>query len=123
MTIDVPDASTTPAPDRQTEDLFTMGGKTYTIITDVSQAETLQHRLNTIEVGPEMAIVIAAKWLISDSGYRVFMARALNEPSATMDHILDTLLTAVTYKITGVVPPKSAGDGITGRDPRLADGE
>ncbi|MCU1680935.1 MAG: hypothetical protein JWQ81_1674 [Amycolatopsis sp.] len=120
MTIDIPDRPTTPAAERPVEFLFRMDGHDYTLIAKASVTESLAHRTNVSEVGAEYATVMAARWMISDNGFRKFMDRALAEPSDVMDHNLDAILAAVSYKIAGVVPPKSDAGAVTGRDPRLA---
>jgi hypothetical protein len=106
--------TTKPVEPREREALFELDGVEYTIPNTVTARESLQHRINTAEAGGEYATVVAARWMISDNGFAALMARD-NVP----DSDLDAILTAIVYRITGLVPPKSADD-VAGADGSVA---
>lgn len=106
--------TTKDAEPREREFLFELDGVEYTIPKTITARESLQHRINTAEAGAEYATVVAARWMIDNNGFSVLMAR-----DGVPDSAVDAVLAAVTYRITGVVPPKSADD-VAGADGSVA---
>lgn len=111
---------TTQSPEQEREFLFELDGTEYTIPVKLTVGQSMQHRINVAELGTEYAIVVAARWMISDGGFNT----VLSNPGIP-DSALDAILTAVTYRVSGMTPGKSGGaagsDPRVGVDPRLAD--